>query len=241
MKRSYMLFVAVVLLAAVVPAYASGRVWSEVKDNVAYVHHDGAWFNCCADMSFEIKPHPDSAGIIDIYERDLGTHPCYCMCYFDFTHMLYGLAPGTYLARVWEASCDDPYTLAGFTSFTILSKEGAYNTTTHKSDCYDAEGAEEPPGSEDRRLDLENTSSAPVEKSAPIRYYLPADAEVRLEIYDVTGTRVRTLDIGSQESGEHFVVWDIRNDSGESVPRGIYFVRLDASGQSRSLKLIVLR
>jgi hypothetical protein len=232
----------VVLLSVVVGGYAlSGKVWSEVKDNVAYVHHDRAWFNCCADMSFEIKPHPDTAGIIDIYERDLGTHPCYCMCYFDFTHTLHGLAPGTYLARVWEASYEDPYALAGTTNFVIEGQEGAYNTTTHKSDCYDAEGAEEPPGSEDRRIELENASSAPVEKQAPIRYYLPEDAEVRLEIYDVTGTRVRTLDIGSQKAGEHFVVWDIRNHSGVAVPRGIYFVRLDASGQARSLKLIVLR
>jgi hypothetical protein len=241
MKRAFVLVTALLIIAGAVPVYASGKVWSEVEGNTAMVHHDSAWFNCCADMSFEIKPHEDTSSIIDFYERDLGTNPCYCMCHFDFTHTLYGLAPGTYLARVWEASYEDPYTLAGSTSFTILAKEGAYNTTTYKSDCYETEGAEEPPSSENRHVKLENASSAPIETSAPIRYYLPADAEVRLEIYDVTGTKVRTLEVGNQEAGEHFVDWDIRDHSGVAVPRGIYFVRLEASGQTHSLKLIVLR
>ena len=242
MKRNYLVVVALMLVAAAVPGYAlSGRVSSEVADNTAYVHHDSAWFNCCADMSFEIKPNPDTAGIIDIYERDLGTHPCYCMCYFDFTHILEGLEPGDYLARVWEASYDEEYTLAGVTSFVIKARLCPYTITTLMSECYDAEGAEEPPASPHTGLELTNASANPTQQSAQIRYFLPADARVALEIYDVTGTRVRELNVGSQEQGEHLLVWDIRNDAGQSVPRGIYFVRLKAAGEARSLKLIVLR
>jgi hypothetical protein len=154
-------------------------------------------------MSFEIKPNPDTAGIIDIYERDLGTHPCYCMCYFDFTHILEGLEPGDYLARVWEASYDEEYTLAGVTSFVIKARLTPYTITTLMSECYDAEGAEEPPASPHTGLELTNVSANPARQSAQIRYFLPADARVALEIYDVTGTRVRTLNVGGQERGEH--------------------------------------
>lgn len=242
MKRNYLVVVALMLVAAAVPSYAlSGRVWSEVADNTAIVHHDSAWFNCCADMSFEIKPNPDTVGIIDIYERDLGTHPCYCMCHFDFTHILEGLEPGDYLARVWEASYDEEYTLAGTTSFTIKAQLGSFSTTTLMSDCYDAEGAEEPPSSPHTGLELTNVSSSPTQQSAQIRYFLPTQTEVLIQIYDVTGTRVRKLNIGSQEQGEHLVIWDTREESGQPIPRGIYFVRLQAAGQARSLSLIVLR
>jgi len=241
MKRYRVLFGALAIGAFVVTAYASGKVSSEVKNNTAYVHHDSAWFNCCQDMSFEIKPNPDTAGIIDIYERDLGTHPCYCMCYFDFTHILEGLEPGDYLARVWEASYDEEYTLAGVTSFVIKARLTSYTITTLMSECYDAEGAEEPPASPHTGLELTNASANPTQQSAQIRYFLPADARVALEIYDVIGTRIRTLNVGSQEQGEHLLVWDIRNEAGEVVPRGIYFVRLKAAGEARSLRLIVLR
>ncbi len=241
MKKGMVFLAVVVCLVGAIPAYASGRVSSEVKNNTAYVHHDSAWFNCCQDMSFEIKPNPDTAGIIDICERDLGTHPCYCMCYFDFTHILEGLEPGDYLARVWEASYDEEYTLAGVTSFVIKARLTPYTITTLMSECYDAEGAEEPPASPHTGLELTNASANPTRQSAQIRYFLPADARVALEIYDVIGTRIRTLNVGSQEQGEHLLVWDIRNEAGQSVPRGIYFVRLKAAGEARSLRLIVLR
>ncbi|MCK4333183.1 T9SS type A sorting domain-containing protein [candidate division WOR-3 bacterium] len=241
MKRYRVLFGALAIGAFVVTGLASGKVSSEVKNNTAYVHHDSAWFNCCQDMSFEIKPNPDTAGIIDICERDLGTHPCYCMCYFDFTHILEGLEPGDYLARVWEASYDEEYTLAGVTSFVIKARLTPYTITTLMSECYGAEGAEEPPASPHTGLELTNASANPTRQSAQIRYFLPADARVALEIYDVIGTRIRTLNVGSQEQGEHLLVWDIRNEAGQSVPRGIYFVRLKAAGEARSLRLIVLR
>jgi len=236
MKRYRVLSGVLAILACVVMGYASGRVSSEVKNNVAYVYHDDAWWNCCPDTVFEIK---QDGYTIDIYENDLGTHPCNCMCYFDFTHTLEGLEPGTYLARVWEGWKGD-YDLAGTTSFTILGKVGSFQTATLMSECQEDPGVGEE-SSPARGLELENVSSSPARKSVGIRYHLPVQTEVALDIYDVIGTRVRELNVGAQEAGDHLVVWDIRSDAGQPVPRGIYFVRLKASGESRSLKLIVLR
>ena len=237
MKRGCLILAALVLVAAAIPAYASGMVWSEVKNNVAYVHHDDAWFNCCPHMVFEIK---QDAYTIDIYEQD--TLPeCRCMCYYNFTHTFKGLAPGTYLAQVWESDYPgEEYKLAGTTSFTIPAQVGSFSMTTAMSDCHMEPGVTEE-SDDNRGLELENVSSSPAQKSVGIRYHLPAQADVTLEIYDVIGTRVRELSVGSQEQGEHLVIWDIRDQSGQPVPRGIYFVRLKAAGESRSLKLIVLR
>jgi len=235
MKRNYLVVVALMLVAAAVPAYAlSGRVWSEVADNVAYVHHDDAWFNCCPEMVFEIR---QDGYTIDIFEQD--TFPqCDCMCYFDFAHTFKGLAPGTYVSSVWESTYPGgDYFLAGRTTFTILALIGPTDVSTQMSDCHMEPGVTEE-SSPARGLELENVSSSPAQKSVGIRYHLPAQADVTLEIYDVIGTRVRELSVGSQEQGEHLVIWDTREESGQPIPRGIYFVRLKAAGESRSLKLI---
>jgi len=238
MKR-YMVFLGVVLtLVSIIPAYASSRVFSEVKDNVAYIHHDDAYFNCCPHMVFEYRP--DTAGIIDIFEQD--TLPsCWCMCYYNFTHRLKGLEPGVYLVRVWESTWSgEEYSLAGTTTFTILAEVGSSSFTTNMSDCHmEPEGVDESDNSEG--LSLENVSRSPAQKSVGIRYHLPARARVNLEIYDVTGTKIRTLNAGVRESGDHVAVWDICSDSGKPMPQGIYFVRLQAGEDARSLRLIVLR
>jgi hypothetical protein len=231
-------FVAVVLLAAVEPAYASGRVWSEVSDNVAYVHHDSAYFNCCPEMVFEIERHSDT-NLIDIFEED--TLPqCDCMCDFDFVHKIAGLEPGTYLARVWENNHSDThgFRLAGKTIFVIPAKVEPYSTRSLRSECGGWSGTEENPLSTEG---LELSSNALTRPTIEIFYNLPQDALVILAIYDVIGTKVRTLELGYQGQGKHALTWDARDDSGDPLPGGIYFVRLKAAGESRSLSLIVLR
>ncbi|MBN2380959.1 hypothetical protein JXM67_14265 [candidate division WOR-3 bacterium] len=238
MKRNYLIPGVVALLAITMPVLAlSGKVWSEVEGNTAIIHHDNGYFNCCADMAFEIVR---DGKLVNIYERDLGTHPCYCMCYFDFTHMLDGLLAGTYTVKVWEASYDEEFKLAGTTTFTIKAQVGSFSTTTLMSECHDAEGTEEPSGPDAEVLSLENLST-PTETSARISYHLPKDAEPVIEIFDATGNRIRTLDLGAQAAGDHLVVWDTRNQVGQQVSRGIYFIRLEAGKDIRTLSLVVLR
>ncbi len=238
MKKSLVFLGVALLIGASGPLFASGTVWSEVIDNVAFVHHDDAFWNCCPDTVFEIKPHPDTFNIIDIYERDLGTHPCDCMCYFDFSHTLEGLASGTYLARVWECygETDEYNTLAGTTFFTILAQVGNITTVTAMSDCHDEPGVEE---SNEGEIGIESLS--PVATTAEIHYTFTGPAEVSVEIYNVLGVRVRTIELGYLEAGEHTVLWDTRDDNGQQISRGTYFIRLVAGEEGRSLPVVILR
>ncbi|HMB69392.1 MAG TPA: FlgD immunoglobulin-like domain containing protein, partial [bacterium] len=81
----------------------------------------------------------------------------------------------------------------------------------------------------------------PVRGTAEIRFDLPAAASVSLEIYDVTGRRVRVVERGSRAAGRHAAVWDARDDSGTRVAAGIYFYRLNAGEQQDIRKIVVLR
>ncbi len=62
-----------------------------------------------------------------------------------------------------------------------------------------------------------------------IKYQLPQSATVELAVYDLNGRRVATLASGVQNSGEHRVHWNARDQLGQRVASGIYFYRLEAA------------
>lgn len=50
----------------------------------------------------------------------------------------------------------------------------------------------------------------------------PAESDVRLDIFSVSGERVRSLFAGTLESGAHELVWNGRDDRGFVVATGVY-------------------
>ena len=62
-----------------------------------------------------------------------------------------------------------------------------------------------------------------------------------MEIYDLNGRLVRRIDLSGLTSGRHLIRWDGRNDLGEEVSSGVYFITLIGDGFSRSLKASVVR
>lgn len=73
-------------------------------------------------------------------------------------------------------------------------------------------------------------SPNPVVGSTHLSYRLPGSADVRLEIFDVRGRRVRTLVAGRQPAGAHTIQWDTRDSGGQRVAQGQYFGRLVVRG-----------
>jgi len=85
----------------------------------------------------------------------------------------------------------------------------------------------------------------PFNPSTTIPFAIPGGAETRrnalLAVYDIRGSLVKALVQGALSGGRHEAVWDGRNDRGESVASGIYFVQLSTGGYQASRKLILLR
>ncbi|MCC6348811.1 MAG: hypothetical protein IT347_04360 [Candidatus Eisenbacteria bacterium] len=69
---------------------------------------------------------------------------------------------------------------------------------------------------------------------------LPAAAEVRLEIFDAAGRRVRRLAGGEFAAGAHEFAWDLRDDAGAPVPAGLYLARFGAGGATRVRRVVAL-
>ncbi|HEU4335661.1 MAG TPA: FlgD immunoglobulin-like domain containing protein [Candidatus Eisenbacteria bacterium] len=74
-----------------------------------------------------------------------------------------------------------------------------------------------------------------------ITYSLPAAGDVSLRIFDVSGRVVRTLASGPRGAGVHGVSWDGKDARGRGVGNGIYFLRLDAAGVTKTQRLMRLR
>jgi hypothetical protein len=64
---------------------------------------------------------------------------------------------------------------------------------------------------------------------------------VRLEIFDLQGRRVVVLVDRIEEAGGHAAWWDGRGSSGGLAAPGVYFARLDAGGEERATKVVLMR
>jgi hypothetical protein len=69
----------------------------------------------------------------------------------------------------------------------------------------------------------------PFNSSTTIPFALPTDGQVRLDIYDVLGQRIRTLAAQDMPAGLHHITWDGRDDGGRQVAGGVFFYRLEAT------------
>ncbi len=62
-----------------------------------------------------------------------------------------------------------------------------------------------------------------------------------LSIYDITGNRVRVLVDEFLEAGDHTIVWDGRNSSGQPVSSGVYFYRISVGDHSATKRMLPLK
>ncbi len=61
--------------------------------------------------------------------------------------------------------------------------------------------------------------------STTLRFSVPQASDVQLGIYDLMGRQVVELASGRAGAGIHTISWDLRDGTGMSVPRGMYFAR----------------
>jgi len=76
---------------------------------------------------------------------------------------------------------------------------------------------------------------------AEIRYAIGrTGTPMRLEVFGVSGRRVRVIESRVRDAGEFLVTWDRRDDAGRDTGRGVFLVRLTAGGASFARKLLVV-
>lgn len=82
----------------------------------------------------------------------------------------------------------------------------------------------------------------PFNPQTEISFTIPARGSfVRLDIYDLSGRRVRTLANQEMPAGVHRLVWDGRNNNGETQTSGTYFYQLKAGSFAQTGKMTLLK
>ena len=73
-----------------------------------------------------------------------------------------------------------------------------------------------------------------------LRYYLPEDAMVNINIYDMIGRLVRTMVNSQQNAGYRSIRWNATNDAGEPMSAGLYLymIKVDEFRQTRKMVLL---
>jgi hypothetical protein len=76
----------------------------------------------------------------------------------------------------------------------------------------------------------------PFNPSTTIEFILPQEAEINLSIYDILGRKVAVLYEGLKGSGSYKYQWNARD-----ISSGIYFCRLSANGNVRTIKMLLAK
>jgi len=87
-----------------------------------------------------------------------------------------------------------------------------------------------------RVFSLSQNYPDPFNPTTKISYTLRSDGKVRLAVYDILGSEVGVLVDGVQTAGSHQVEF-----SGSTLGSGIYFYKLESSGQTLIKKMILLK
>jgi len=160
-----------------------------------------------------------------------------------------------------EISLDDPdfeeqLAELGFEIVISESGEGTEYTLTHEGDgemtemeiTVKGDEAEEPVSEKADSstplpdgFELDQNHPNPFNPTTTIAFAIPEPQDVRLEIYNVNGQKVRTLVDGYMAAGQHRVDWNSRDDNGQRVASGIYLYLLTAGEITTSKKMTLLK
>jgi hypothetical protein len=81
----------------------------------------------------------------------------------------------------------------------------------------------------------------PFNPETTIRYDVQNNSHILLTVHDLLGRTIATLLDGPRDAGSYTISWSGRDDSGASVPSGVYFVRMNTGSFTATQKLMLIR
>jgi hypothetical protein len=81
----------------------------------------------------------------------------------------------------------------------------------------------------------------PFNAATRISFEISRPGRIAVDIYSVTGARLRTLENKDVPAGYHEVEWDGKNNAGQAVSSGVYFVRLQTPEGGLVRKAVFLK
>ena len=80
-----------------------------------------------------------------------------------------------------------------------------------------------------------------LKQNEPYQNYIAKFGPFWFEVFNSLGQNVRILANGYYNAGTHSVVWDGKDETGQQVPSGIYFYKLQAGNFTQTKNMILLK
>ncbi|MCK4654783.1 MAG: T9SS type A sorting domain-containing protein [Candidatus Cloacimonetes bacterium] len=81
----------------------------------------------------------------------------------------------------------------------------------------------------------------PFNPGTKIVFNFPEEGNVKLEIFNIKGEKVKTLMDCYMSPGRSEMIWNGKDDNGKTVSSGIYFYKLKAGKYEKTKKMILLK
>jgi len=81
----------------------------------------------------------------------------------------------------------------------------------------------------------------PFREKAIIRFQIPEECHLEMEIYDVMGRKIKQIYKGKIKPGFYKLSWDGRDDKNKRVAQGVYFLRFYTKKYKSFQKMIILK
>ena len=144
----------------------------------------------------------------------------------DTSYMLYNLSNNTdYWWRVGG------YNAAGW---------GLYGTPAHFFVNY-VVSIDENPETNFKGFHLNSNYPNPFNSETTISFLIPKISKVEISIYNIKGQKIKTLVNENLQRGHHKILWNGKNENGETVSSGIYFYKMETDNFSEIKKCILLK
>lgn len=136
----------------------------------------------------------------------------------------------------WDSPGDGRPRAIAFSPDGLTAYVGEFSLNTAAIQKFVFTGTSVANGPEIDGVTLHQNVPNPFSGSTDITFELDSPANVRVQIYDVTGREVRTLASGAHASGPHTVTFDAAGLAG-----GIYVFALEVDGQRTSRRMLHMR
>lgn len=81
----------------------------------------------------------------------------------------------------------------------------------------------------------------PFNSSTSVNFSITNHQKVKVDIFNVSGKWLRNVADENMAPGNHALVWDGKNETGEKVASGIYYIRLSEGSESYERKILLVK
>ena len=123
----------------------------------------------------------------------------------------------------------------------ILYQQGIYRhlTRVYKSDTLTSIADDK--FSIPRSIILYQNYPNPFNPATQIKFALNQSSEVSIRIFNILGKEIRMLLKNDLPIGEHTIRWDGKDDKGDTLPGGVYFIQMKAVSYQKTIKAVLLK